>query len=42
VSRAGRIAAAVAMIPVLIGGLVVLAGIAAGMALARLIGERYP
>jgi hypothetical protein len=30
------------MIPVLLGGLVVLAGIAAGMALARLIGEPHP
>jgi hypothetical protein len=42
VSRAGRAAVAVAMIPVLLGGLVVLAGIAAGIALARLIGERHP
>ena len=41
-SPAARAAAAVAMIPVLIGGLVVLAAIAAGMALARLIGERHP
>jgi hypothetical protein len=41
-SRAGRIAVTLAMIPVLLGGLVVLAGIAAGMALAGLIGERHP
>jgi hypothetical protein len=41
-SRAGRAAAAVAMIPALLGGLVVLAAIAAGMALARLIGEPHP
>jgi hypothetical protein len=42
VRRAGRAAAAVAMIPVLLGGLVVLIAIAAGMALARLIGESHP
>jgi hypothetical protein len=36
-----RIAVAVAMVPVLLGGLVVLAVIATGVALARLIGERH-